>query len=337
MVKAIVGRRGRPEDAGMRVALVATSENPTNSRLALAGGAGWICATPAEAVRWLRAGDVAVGRLDVLPGLDGIDGGLRPLGELEARGVCVLNPASALIAAHDKLVTARLLQGAGLPHPRTWCVTDASHRPVLVGPTVVKPRFGSWGRDVVRCANGEALARELERVARFGWFAAHGAIVQELVPPRGFDLRILVAGGRVVGAIRRVAAAGEWRTNIAHGARREPVDPPRDACELALACAAVAGTDLVGVDLLPAGRGWIVLELNGAVDFTVDYSLSEDVFTAATRELARRAATRAPPVAALGAGGEPLRNGPPDGVNNVGLVAFQQPEVSAPQREEVEW
>ena len=286
----------------MRFALVATGENETNVRLARAGGAGWTLATPDEAVRWLVPGDVAVGRLDVRPGLDGIDGGLRSLGELEARGVRVLNPASALIAAHDKLVTARLLQGAGLPHPRTWCVTNGSRRPVLVGPTVVKPRFGSWGRDVVRCADDEALARELERVARFPWFAAHGALVQELVPPRGYDLRILIAGGRVVGAIRRLAASGEWRTNIALGARREALHPPPDACELALACAAVAGTDLAGIDLLPVEGGWVALELNGAVDFTSEYSSSVDVFTAATRALARTTTASDPVVPVLSGG-----------------------------------
>ncbi len=286
----------------MRFGIVATKENRTNSCLAKAGGDGWICVTPDEAVRQLGAGDVALGRMDVLPGLDGVDGGLRTLGELEARGVRVLNPASALIAAHDKLVTARLLHGAGLPHPRTWCVTEPSRRPSLVGPSVVKPRFGSWGRGVVLCADDESLADELERVEATGWFRAHGALVQQLVPPCGFDLRILVAGGRVVGAIRRVAAVGEWRTNIALGGHRERAEPPRDACELALACAAVAGTDLVGVDLLPVGRrGWTVIELNGAVDFTSDYSRSGDVFAAVTRELARVATASTPCV-----GGEPV-------------------------------
>jgi RimK family alpha-L-glutamate ligase len=284
---------------GMRFALVATRERGTNARIARAGGAGWVCATPDEAVRGLVAGDVAVGRLDVLPELDGIDGGLRALGELEARGIRVLNPASALIAAHDKLVTARLLEGAGLPHPRTWCVTDGSRRPVLVGPTVVKPRFGSWGRDVVRCVDDDALDLALEHASRYPWFAAHGALVQELVPPQGFDLRILVAGGRVVGAIRRVAAPGEWRTNVALGARREAVDPPPDACRLALAAAAVAGTDLVGVDLLPSAVGWVVLELNGAVDFTSEYSRTENVFAAVARALAQVGAARESAVAAL--------------------------------------
>jgi RimK family alpha-L-glutamate ligase len=285
----------------MRFAVVAGKDNRTNEQLARAGGARWSCLAPEEAVRRLGPGDVALGRMDVLPGLDGVDGGLRSLGELEAAGVRVLNPASALIAAHDKLVTARLLQGAALPHPRTWCVTDPSRRPVLVGPSVVKPRFGSWGRGVVRCPDDDALVRELERVAQTPWFAAHGALVQELVPPSGYDLRVLVAGGRVVGAIRRIAAPGEWRTNIALGGHRERVEPPADACALALACAAVAGTDLVGVDLLPVGRrGWTVIELNGAVDFTAEYSRSTDVFAAVARELGRVATAPAP-----SPGGEP--------------------------------
>jgi RimK family alpha-L-glutamate ligase len=246
-------------------------------------------------VRWLRAGDVALDRLDVLPGLDGIDGGLRSLGELEARGVRVLNPASALIGAHDKLVTARLLRGAGLPHPRTWCVSRGSPVPSVDGPVVVKPRFGSWGRDVVRCADLDDLHRQLRSLARREWYAAHGALVQELVEPRGFDLRILVADAHVVGAVRRVAADGEWRTNVALGARREPVVPPLDACRLAVASAATAGADLVGVDLLPLGDGWTVLELNGAVEFTGEYSLGEDVFAAVARRLARRSGRAAPP------------------------------------------
>jgi hypothetical protein len=45
----------------------------------------------------------------------------------------------------------------------------------------------------------------------------------------------------------------------------------------------------VGVDLLPSATGWTVVELNGAVDFTDEYSLGRDVFAAVTFELARAA------------------------------------------------
>ena len=74
-----------------------------------------------------------------------------------------------------------------------------------------------------------------------------GALVQELIPPCGRDLRVLVAGGRVVGAIQRVAAPGEWRTNVALGGHRVAVsEPSADACELALLAAEARDADLVG-------------------------------------------------------------------------------------------
>ena len=83
------------------------------------------------------------------------------------------------------------------------------------------------------------------------WYRAHGALVQELVPTLGFDLRIVVADDHVIGAISRVAAPGEWRTNVALGAERRQATPPPDACALALAAARATGAALVGVDLLP--------------------------------------------------------------------------------------
>jgi [lysine-biosynthesis-protein LysW]---L-2-aminoadipate ligase len=281
----------------MRCAIVAGRPNATTVRLAGQLGRWWRCLTPREALDRLGLGDIALGRLDVLPTLDGIEGGLGVLNELEARGATVLNRAGPLLAAHDKLVTARLLRVARLPHPFTRFVTSGSRLPLVRGPVVVKPRFGSWGAAVERCDDTDALASVLAGVADASWFKRHGALVQELVEPRGYDLRIVVAGGQVVGAASRVSAPGEWRTNIALGATRVPVDPPLEARRLALDAAAVAGLDLVGVDLLPVGDGWTVLELNGAVDFTSDYSLGEDIFAAAAlalRRVARRSAPDAP-------------------------------------------
>jgi RimK family alpha-L-glutamate ligase len=238
----------------------------------------------------LRAGDVALGRLDVLPSLDGVEPGLWALDRLDQAGVTVLNGRGTLVAARDKLATARALADAGLPHPRTEHLSRWGPPPALEPPLVLKPRFGSWGRDVFRCDDHDAVAAALAELDERAWYDATGALVQRLVDPRGYDLRLVVAAGTVVGAIKRVAAAGEWRTNVALGARREPVLPPADACELALAAAQAIDGDLVGVDLLPDGDGWTVLELNGAVDFTGAYSLRDDIFAAARDALVQPAA-----------------------------------------------
>jgi hypothetical protein len=132
-----------------------------------------------------------------------------------------------------------------------------------------------------RCRRRHPPARQRTR--------RQGVLVQELIQPQGCDLRVLVAAGEIVGAVKRVAAPGEWRTNIALGGARIAADPPPQARLIALGAAAALGTDLVGVDLLPDGKGgWVVLELNGAVDFTPEYSLGgESVFERVVEMLAR--------------------------------------------------
>lgn len=236
--------------------------------------------TPTELGR-VGPGDVVLGRLDVLPTLEGVENGIWSLHGLRNRGVTLLNGPETLLAAHDKLATALRLSSAGLRHPRTAHVDADSPLPGIETPVVVKPRFGSWGRDVFLCRDEAELAACLGSLRGREWFERQGVLVQELVPPLGYDLRIVVAGGRVVGAVERVAADSEWRTNIALGGWRRPTDPPPDASLLAMEAAAAIEGDLVGVDLLPDGEGgWFVLELNGAVDFTTEYSLQGgDVFS----------------------------------------------------------
>jgi RimK family alpha-L-glutamate ligase len=272
----------------MKLAIVAHRDSETNAALVAAGNALGITTLrlePREALTALEAGDVAVGRLDVRETLDGIEDGMRELEKLAAAGVTVLNPPAALAVTHDKLLTARALRRAGLPHPHTWLIADGLPAPVPELPVVLKPRFGSWGRDVTLCTTHE----DVELTTRLLW-TEHGVLAQELVPPLGWDVRLVVAGGRIVGAARRIAADGEWRTNVALGGRSVPYVAPPLARSLAILAGDAAHADLVGVDLLPTANGWVVAELNGAVDFRAWYG--EDVYAAALLELLRTARAR---------------------------------------------
>jgi RimK family alpha-L-glutamate ligase len=272
--------------------IAAARTTPTNLSLLAACSAAGVEAdllSPKDLLRYARPGDVVLARLDVLPSLDGVEPGLWELRRLERRGIEVLNRGNALLAMHDKLETAIRLNSASVPHPRTWHVGGADGLAGVEPPVVVKPRFGSWGRDVLRCETAEALARCLARLRRRRWFREQGALVQDFVPSRGRDLRVLVARGEVIGAVERVAPPGEWRTNVALGAVRRPAAPPPPAAAIAVAAARAVGGDLVGIDLLPAHTGgYVVLEVNGAVDFTPEYSLDgEGVFDAAVHALLR--------------------------------------------------
>jgi RimK family alpha-L-glutamate ligase len=279
----------------MRFAVVAHSNSETNEALAAAARSLGVAAgvlTPREALGVLEPGDVALGRLDVREGLDGMESGELELERLAACGVVVLNPPRALAAAHDKLLTARALRLAGLPHPRTTLIAEGLPSPAPELPLVLKPRFGSWGRDVTLCRTRDELDAALERAAFRGWFREHGALAQELVPPLGWDLRVVVACGRVVGSARRVAAPGEWRTNVALGGRSETAPAPPLARTLAVAAADAICADLVGVDLLPTADGYVIAELNGAADVKPWYGRGGDVYGDAVFELLRTAADR---------------------------------------------
>jgi [lysine-biosynthesis-protein LysW]--L-2-aminoadipate ligase len=269
-----------------RLGVVAQGESATTRGLVRACtrlGVEGVVLTPERALAELGPADAALGRLDVRRTLDGVERGLWELRVLEREGVRVLNPASALVAAHDKLATAARLAAAGVPHPRTVEVGPGA----LAPPLVLKPRFGSWGLDVFLCEDEGELAAVLARLDRAcPWFHSAGAVAQELVPPNGRDLRAVVAGARVVGAVERIAPPGEWRTNVALGAARRPAEPPADACGLAIAAVAAVGADLAGVDLMRLpDSGWTVLEVNGAVDFTRLYRRESDVFEAAVEAL----------------------------------------------------
>lgn len=277
----------------MTFAVVAHSRSETNLRLvAAAESLGYSASvlSPRDALRLLGPDDIALARLDVREGLDGIESGIPELERLAAGGVRLLNPPGALVAAHDKLLTSRVMRLSGVPHPHTWHIAEGMPTAAPELPLVLKPRFGSWGRDVSLCRTQAELDNELDRLRFRGWFREHGVLAQELVQPQGWDLRLVVAGGRVVGAARRLAAPDEWRTNVALGGITEPTEPPPLARALALSAAAAIGADLVGVDLLPTENGYLIVELNGAVDFRAEYALDGgDVFESTVVQLLRAA------------------------------------------------
>jgi RimK family alpha-L-glutamate ligase len=258
--------------------IVGRTANKTNEELASewrSCGVDVRMIDPDDASDRLGPDDIAVGRIDVRRSVDGLEPGLLALHDLVRRGVHVVNRPAAILAAHDKLRTARALSARGLPQPRTAHLVPGG--PVTIAPPlVVKPRFGSWGTDVYRCFDDKEVADVLEILSRRDWFRRGGAIVQEFVPNGGHDLRVLVAGGHVVGGKRRVAQPGEWRTNVYLGAAELRADPSPEARALALAAVDALGGDLFGVDLLPLpGNRFVVTEVNAAVEFDDVYSLNQ--------------------------------------------------------------
>ena len=184
------------------------------------------------------------------------------LGELEAAGTLVLNPPKAIECAVDKYLTTSRLTSAGLRVPRTVVCENADSAiqafNSLGGDVVVKPIFGSEGRGIVRVSDPELAMRTFRTLERINTVL----YVQQYIEHEGFDVRVMVLDGRIVGAIRR-RCTDDFRTNVSQNGRAEPCQLRDVERQAALRASAAVGTRLAGVDLLPGRqKNWYVIEVN---------------------------------------------------------------------------
>lgn len=180
----------------------------------------------------------------------------------QSRGVAVHNPPRSLEIAIDKWLCLQRLSDAGVAVPATVCCQTRSAAmeafEILGGDVLVKPLFGGEGRGILRASDKDLAWR------MFGTLQQLGQVlyVQQFVEHFGYDIRVLFVGDESY-AIRRIAAGGEWRTNITQGSRAEPHLLSSEQADVALRARDSVGGSLLGVDLLPARDGrLLVLEVN---------------------------------------------------------------------------
>jgi ribosomal protein S6--L-glutamate ligase len=247
---------------------------------------------------------VGAGGIDLMRDADAVLVRMMPPGTLEqvvfrmdalhrlvAAGVRVMNPPGAIEAAVDKYLATARLDAAGLPVPPTWCgesardAQEAFER--LGGDVVVKPLFGAEGRGLVRVGDRELARRVFRALEQIGSVL----YVQRFIEHPGYDWRVFVLGERVLGAIRRSAVSGDWRTNVAVGGRAEPARLPAEAGPLAIRAARAVGAVMAGVDLLPDADGrLVVLEVNAVPGWkALAAATGIDVATEILRGLLREA------------------------------------------------
>jgi RimK family alpha-L-glutamate ligase len=216
---------------------------------------------------------------------------------IEDRGIPVINSARAIERSVDKFYTTALLQQAGLPVPETVVCERADDAMAAIrrflgdgGEVIIKPIFGSMGHGLVRIADAELawrVVRPLEQMRAVFY-------VQRAIDHGGRDIRLFVAGDRLLGAIERTAAAGDWRTNMARGAVARPIDVPAEWRDYALRAARAVGADYAGVDLLQSRAGdAFVLEVNGIPGWEgLQAATGIDVAAAIVEQVEARVAAR---------------------------------------------
>jgi RimK family alpha-L-glutamate ligase len=183
------------------------------------------------------------------------------LHRLEDLGVRVVNSARTIERTVDKYYTSALLEDAGIPTPRTVVTErfdEAMEAFKELGDVVVKPLFGSEGRGMVRVCEEDAAYRVF-RALELGRYIFY---LQEFIPHANWDIRAFVVGHEVVAAM--VRQADTWKTNVARGAKAEPLTLDGELRQLSLRASRVLEAEYAGVDILKAERGgYYLTEING--------------------------------------------------------------------------
>ncbi len=186
--------------------------------------------------------------------------------QFEMMDVFPLNESQAISRSRDKLRCLQLLARRGIGLPVTGfahSTKDVEGVIQLVGgaPLVVKLLEGTQGIGVVLCETKNAAESVIEA---FRGLNAN-ILVQEFIKESGgADLRAFVIGGKVVAAMRRQGAEGEFRSNLHRGGSAAKIKLTPEERSTAVRAAKAMGLRVCGVDMLRANHGPVVMEVNSS-------------------------------------------------------------------------
>lgn len=194
-------------------------------------------------------------------------------GALHESGAKILNPYPTVVAMKDKIITAKILERAGLPAPKSFVAAEAGQlaRFLEDGPLVVKPYWaGSKGRGVMVIRSAD----ELSDVS-----AESGVIyAQQYHEPDGRDHKLYCIGDQVMGVMR------VWPARTYEDKLGQPFAVGDELKDIALRCGRAFGVSLFGVDVIFSRGNPYVVDINSfpgfkgvpeAAQLLADYIYSE--------------------------------------------------------------
>lgn len=127
-------------------------------------------------------------------------------------------------------------------------------------PIVMKSTIGSMGKDVTLVRSKEELLVQYEKLGP-------RVILQTYLPVQ-YDVRVIVVGGKYIGAFKRSRQDGEFRMNRP-GNTRENITLPEEVVRMCEEVAHSQEIEVAGIDLIEYEGAWYVLEVNTSPQFKV--------------------------------------------------------------------
>ena len=190
----------------------------------------------------------------------------------ERLGVFILNSSQSMETAKDKLATLQLLATNNIPIPKTMLakfpINIAAVEKEFDYPLILKTITGSQGKGVFLIED-ENKFNDLAALMEISIDPKINLILQEFVSSsRGRDIRVIVIGGRVIGAMLRTAKGKNFKANYSAGGLVESYDLNPSIEWLAIESSRLIGLDIAGVDILfDKDNSYRICEINSYPGF----------------------------------------------------------------------
>jgi ribosomal protein S6--L-glutamate ligase len=192
--------------------------------------------------------------------------GTAVIRQFEMLGAYCVNGSQGIASSRDKLYAHQLMARHKIGMPNTAFAaspkdTDGLISLVGAAPLIVKLLESTQGKGVV-LAETKKAAQSV--ISAFRGLKANFLVQDFIKEAGGEDIRCMVIGNKVVGTIKRTAAAGEFRSNLHQGGSASSVRISKEERDTATRAARAFGLNFAGVDLLRSDSGPKVLEVNSS-------------------------------------------------------------------------
>lgn len=188
------------------------------------------------------------------------------LTQFEMKDITVINSSTSILRTRNKLRAIQWMGRHSIDIPKTVFIRRPSGLKAAVEavggfPVILKLLSGTQGIGVMIAENYRTIESTLDTL----WSLGQDILIQECIHESlGRDVRVIVAGGKVVAAMRRNARIGEFRSNIHRGGVGEPLELSEAYRKIACDAAHATRLEVAGVDMLESKTGPKVIEVNSS-------------------------------------------------------------------------
>jgi ribosomal protein S6--L-glutamate ligase len=186
--------------------------------------------------------------------------------QFEMMGVFSTNSSQAISRSRDKLRCLQLLAREGIGLPVTGFANSTQDIDGLIdmvggAPLVIKLLEGTQGIGVVLAETHQAAKSVIEA---FRGLDANILVQEFIKEAEGADIRCFVVGEKVIAAMKRQGAQGEFRSNLHRGGTAEKIKLTPEERSTAIRAVKTMGLKVAGVDMLRSNHGPVVMEVNSS-------------------------------------------------------------------------